>query len=173
MHHGVLSGQEKYGSPFALPIACRIRSCVILDLSNRLNSLTKGGDEVNQEFTAANIAMEFKNNRKVLTAIGDETRQAILMTLIQGSQHPGMRVGEIRLKTHLSRPAVSHHLKILKDVRIVSVRKEGTINYYRLDSESKLKSLKNLVSEIEKALSQCERDETGYENRKNGRSDNQ
>ncbi|MBX4148162.1 MULTISPECIES: ArsR/SmtB family transcription factor [Paenibacillus] len=59
--------------------------------------------------------MEFKNNQKVLIAIGDETRQAILKTLIEGPQNPGMRVGEIRLNTHLSRPAVSHHLKILKD----------------------------------------------------------
>lgn len=105
---------------------------------------------------AANIAIEFKNNQKVLAAIGDETRQAILMTMIQGQQNPGMRVGEIRAKTHLSRPAVSHHLKILKEAQIISVRKEGTINYYRLDSKSKLKLLKNLVNEIEKVLSLCE-----------------
>ncbi|MGE7826923.1 ArsR/SmtB family transcription factor [Paenibacillus sp. NPDC093718] len=110
---------------------------------------------MNQEI-AADIAKEFKNNQKVLIAIGDETRQAILKTLIEGPQNPGMRVGEIRLNTHLSRPAVSHHLKILKDAQIVSVRKEGTINYYRLDSKSKLQSLKNLVHEIERALLQCE-----------------
>ncbi len=93
---------------------------------------------------------------KGAVAIGDETRQAILKTLIEGPQNPGMRVGEIRLNTHLSRPAVSHHLKILKDAQIVSVRKEGTINYYRLDSKSKLQSLKNLVHVIERALLQCE-----------------
>lgn len=110
---------------------------------------------MNQEI-AADIAKEFKNNQKVLVAIGDETRQAILKTLIEGPQNPGMRVGEIRLNTHLSRPAVSHHLKILKDAQIVSVRKEGTINYYRLDSKSKLQSLKNLVHVIERALLQCE-----------------
>ncbi|WP_342436157.1 aldo/keto reductase [Paenibacillus sp. FSL L8-0436] len=73
----------------------------------------------------ANLTNEFKNNQKVLTAIGDETRQAILMTLIQGQQYPGMRVGEIKERTHLSRPAVSHHLRILKDAQIISVRKEG------------------------------------------------
>nr|WP_236883270.1 ArsR family transcriptional regulator [Clostridium botulinum] len=37
-------------------------------------------------------------------------------------------------KTHLSRPAVSHHLQILKRAEIVNVRKEGTKNYYYLDS---------------------------------------
>ncbi|MGG1637596.1 metalloregulator ArsR/SmtB family transcription factor [Paenibacillus sp. FSL K6-3182] len=105
--------------------------------------------------TVSNLAGEFKKNQKVLIAIGDETRQAILITLIQGQQHPGMRVGEIREKTHLSRPAVSHHLKILKEAEIISVLKEGTINYYRLDMQSKLKILKKLVQEIENALIQC------------------
>ncbi|MEK5238361.1 metalloregulator ArsR/SmtB family transcription factor [Paenibacillus sp. FSL L8-0470] len=104
----------------------------------------------------ANLTNEFKNNQKVLTAIGDETRQAILMTLIQGQQYPGMRVGEIKERTHLSRPSVSHHLRILKDAQIISVRKEGAKNYYRLDVTSKLKLLKNLVDEIEMLLSQCE-----------------
>ncbi|WP_144029048.1 ArsR/SmtB family transcription factor [Paenibacillus rigui] len=104
----------------------------------------------------ANLAAEFKKNQKVLTAIGDETRQAILMALIQGQQDPGMRVGEIKEKTHLSRPAVSHHLKILKEAQIISLRKEGTMNYYHLDAKSKLKSLKNLVDQIEMLLSQCE-----------------
>ncbi|MEK4259384.1 MULTISPECIES: ArsR/SmtB family transcription factor [unclassified Paenibacillus] len=105
---------------------------------------------------ADNLADEFKRNQKVLTAIGYETRQAILLALIQGQQVPGMRVGEIKEKTHLSRPAVSHHLKILKDAQIISVHKEGTINYYRLDAKSKLKLLKSLVGQIEILLSQCE-----------------
>ncbi len=101
------------------------------------------------------IAIEFKNNQKVLNAIGDETRQAILMALIQGPQKSGMRVGEIRVQTHLSRPAVSHHLKILKDAQIISVRKEGTRNFYRLDAGSKLMSLKTLVNEIDKLFEHC------------------
>ncbi|MCY9591008.1 ArsR/SmtB family transcription factor [Paenibacillus chitinolyticus] len=120
---------------------------------------------------AAAIAIEFKNNQKVLNAIGDETRQAILMALIQGTQNPGMRVGEIRVKTHLSRPAVSHHLKILKEAQIISVRKEGTLNYYRLDSASNLKLLKNLVNEIEKALAPCEEQASDQRTRLTGRGD--
>ncbi|PQP81604.1 ArsR family transcriptional regulator [Paenibacillus sp. PCH8] len=110
---------------------------------------------VEQEFSNT-IAIEFNNNLKVLNAIGDETRQAILMALIQGPQKSGMRVGEIRVQTHLSRPAVSHHLKILKDAQIISVRKEGTRNFYRLDAGSKLMSLKNLVNEIDKLFEHCE-----------------
>lgn len=104
------------------------------------------------------LASEFKNSLKVLNAVGAETRQAILMALLQGPQKPGMRVGEIRAITHFSRPAVSHHLKILIEAEIVSVRKEGTRNYYRLDSGSKLMLLKSLVNGLEKVLAQCERD---------------
>ncbi|AIQ29122.1 MULTISPECIES: ArsR/SmtB family transcription factor [unclassified Paenibacillus] len=111
---------------------------------------------VDQELVAA-LATEFRNSLKVLNAVGDETRQAILMALLQGPQNPGMRVGEIRVETHLSRPAVSHHLKILKEAQIISVRKVGTRNYYRLDTGSKLMLLKSLVSELEKALAQCDR----------------
>lgn len=116
----------------------------------------KGVISVDQELVAA-LATEFRNSLKVLNAVGDETRQAILLALLQGPQNPGMRVGEIRVETHLSRPAVSHHLKILKEAQIISVRKEGTRNYYRLDTGSKLMLLKSLVSELEKALAQCDR----------------
>ncbi|OPH62154.1 transcriptional regulator [Paenibacillus ferrarius] len=109
-----------------------------------------------KQLVTANLADEFIKNQKVLTAIGNETRQAILLAMIQGQQEPGMRVGEIKEETHLSRPAVSHHLRILKEAQIISVRKEGTINYYRLDTKSKLSLLKNLVEQIEILLSQCE-----------------
>jgi ArsR family transcriptional regulator len=91
------------------------------------------------------ITHEFKKNQSVLVAIGNETRQAILITLAQGS---GMRVGEISLKTHLSRPAISHHLKILKDAGIVSVHKDGTKNFYRIDAINKMESLRDLVEDV-------------------------
>ncbi|WP_261769315.1 metalloregulator ArsR/SmtB family transcription factor [Paenibacillus xylanexedens] len=125
---------------------------------------------VEQQFLNT-IATEFKNNQKVLNAIGDETRQALLLALIQGPQKTGMRVGEIRVQTHLSRPAVSHHLKILKDAQIISVHKEGTRNFYRLDAGSKLKSLKNLASEIDKLFEQCEEPATESRSRTNERDD--
>ena len=35
-------------------------------------------------------------------------------------------VGEITKQTHLSRPAVSHHLRILREAGIILMRKEGT-----------------------------------------------
>ncbi len=45
-------------------------------------------------------------------------------------------MGEITEKTHLSRSAVSHHQKILKDAGIIQVRHEGTKNYYFFDERA-------------------------------------
>lgn len=59
-----------------------------------------------------------------------------------------MRVGELTKETHLSRPAVSHHLKILKEANLVLMRKEGTMNFYTLNLESDVYTLKNLVEHI-------------------------
>ncbi|WP_139999786.1 ArsR/SmtB family transcription factor [Paenibacillus paridis] len=91
------------------------------------------------------IMHEFKKNQSLLIAIGNETRQAILITLAQGA---GMRVGEISTNTHLSRPAISHHLKILKDAGIVTVHKDGTKNFYRIDAKNKMQSLRDLVDDV-------------------------
>ncbi len=65
------------------------------------------------------------------SAIGNETRQAIVVSLMKAGPQ-GVRVGELTKDCHLSRPAVSHHLKILKDAGVAHIRKEGTMNYYYL-----------------------------------------
>lgn len=81
----------------------------------------------------ADLARRFGACAKVLTAIGDETRQHLIVEMMQMGKCSGVRVGEVTEKTNLSRPAVSHHLQILKDAGIVKVRKEGTKNYYYFD----------------------------------------
>lgn len=94
------------------------------------------------------IAEEFKQCRKAFTAIGDETRQQIILALLE-SDCNGIRVGEITKKTNLSRPAVSHHLQILKEVGMINMRREGTKNYYYMDSnERQWKQITQLMSHI-------------------------
>lgn len=82
------------------------------------------------------LAQEFQECRPVLCAIGDETRQLIIRVLIENCGTGGLRVGEIQNCTNISRAAVSHHLRILKDAGIINVRQEGTKNFYYLDSAS-------------------------------------
>lgn len=74
----------------------------------------------------------FSKCSKSIAAVGDETRQSIIIALMEGSVD-GMRVGAITKQTHLSRPAVSHHIKVLLDAEIASVRKVGTMNFYNLN----------------------------------------
>lgn len=82
------------------------------------------------------LAEEFEACRKTLLALGDENRQHLILEMMKMGRCCGVRVGEITEKTHLSRPAVSHHLRILKEAGIVGVRREGTKNYYYLDADA-------------------------------------
>ncbi len=69
------------------------------------------------------------NAQAILTALGDPTRQAILDLLLEGPQP----VGELAALLPVSRPAVSQHLKVLKEVGLVVDRQEGTRRVYRVD----------------------------------------
>lgn len=82
------------------------------------------------------LAAEFKECRKTLLALGNETRQYLLLEMMQMGECSGVRVGTIVERTSLSRPAVSHHLQILKGAGIVKMRREGTRNYYYLDADT-------------------------------------
>ena len=85
----------------------------------------------------------------MLTAIGDETRQHLILEMLKMGKCSGVRVAEIAEKTNLSRPAVSHHLQIMKNAGIVRVRKEGTKNYYYLDPAAEALDL--LISTLQLA----------------------
>lgn len=66
-----------------------------------------------------------------LGAVGDPTRRAILERLRNGP----CSVSELARGLPVSRPAVSQHLRVLKQAGLVSERKEGTRRIYRLDPE--------------------------------------
>jgi DNA-binding transcriptional ArsR family regulator len=65
----------------------------------------------------------------MMTALGDPTRQAIFDRLSDGPRP----VGELAAGLPVSRPAVSQHLKVLKDVGLVVDRREGTRRLYQVD----------------------------------------
>lgn len=90
------------------------------------------------------IKEDFRNVQSILTVVGDETRQQILLVLMETYCNTGMRVTEITARTHLSRPAVSHQLRILKDLGLVKYRSEGTKNYYYIDVSHNRKMFGNM-----------------------------
>lgn len=75
------------------------------------------------------LAEEFRGLQRLFAALGDETRQRIFLALLE-SEQMGLRAGELAERTHLSRPAVSHHLRVLREAGAVSLHREGTRNYY-------------------------------------------
>jgi len=65
----------------------------------------------------------------VLDAIGDRTRRAVLDRLRDGP----LPVVEIARNLPVSRPAVSQHLKVLKEAGLVSDRPQGARRVYQID----------------------------------------
>lgn len=64
-----------------------------------------------------------------MAALGDPTRRAIFERLAGGPRS----VGELASGLPVSRPAVSQHLRVLKEAGLVSDRRAGTRRIYRLD----------------------------------------
>lgn len=100
------------------------------------------------------LAAEFKGCQKVLMALGDENRQHLILEMMQMWECSGVRVGEITRRTHLSRPAVSHHLQILKDAGLIKMRREGTKHFYYLDADTE--AMNRLLHMLEHAKSVME-----------------
>ena len=65
------------------------------------------------------------------TALGDPTRRAIFERLADRPRP----VGELARELPVSRPAVSQHLKVLKQARLVVEQQAGNRRIYRLDPE--------------------------------------
>jgi DNA-binding transcriptional ArsR family regulator len=69
------------------------------------------------------------NQLQALDVLGDPTRRAIFELLVDGP----VAVGELAGRLPVSRPAVSQHLKVLKEAGLVSDRPDGTRRLYELD----------------------------------------
>jgi len=67
-----------------------------------------------------------------LDAIGDPTRRAILARLKDGP----LPVGELAADFPISRPAISQHLRILKDADLVIDRAQGNRRLYELNPQA-------------------------------------
>ena len=67
----------------------------------------------------------------VWDALGDPTRRAIFERLAERPRP----VGELASELPVSRPAVSQHLKVLKDARLVIDQRAGTRRIYHVDPD--------------------------------------
>jgi DNA-binding transcriptional ArsR family regulator len=66
--------------------------------------------------------------------LGDPVRRRILELLADGEQASGAVTAVIRKEFGISQPAVSQHLRVLRDSGFATVRADGTRRLYALDS---------------------------------------
>lgn len=78
------------------------------------------------------IPKEWRTISRAFTALGDEHRQRILLTFEPGER---LNVGQIVEVSTLSRSAVSHHLKLLREAGVLASEKVGKEVYYRVDKD--------------------------------------
>jgi len=69
----------------------------------------------------------------VFDALAEPVRRQILELLAGGEQSAGTVVTGLQARTPISQPAVSQHLKVLREAGLVTVRADGTRRVYALD----------------------------------------
>ncbi len=81
-------------------------------------------------------------NSTLLKALGDENRQYIILILGREGE---MCVTSLSSYFDIARPSISHHLKVLKEAKIVVHRKEGKEIFYSLNHRYITRSLNNIL----------------------------
>ena len=88
----------------------------------------------------------FKECTPIFLILADENRQKILIELAKFDR---LNVSQLDEKIKLSRPAISHHLKLLKVAGLIDSEKVGTENFYFMTIKDTVESLKGLINVIE------------------------
>jgi DNA-binding transcriptional ArsR family regulator len=91
------------------------------------------------------IPREWRTISRAFTALGDEHRQRILLTFEPGERLNVRQLVEI---STLSRTAVSHHLKVLREARVLESEKVGKEVYFWVDKQFLEESLDAVLSYI-------------------------
>jgi ArsR family transcriptional regulator, arsenate/arsenite/antimonite-responsive transcriptional repressor len=96
--------------------------------------------------TLEEVLTSFRACAPLFQAMGDPARQDIIMML---AEHERLNVNAIAERMTLSRPAVSHHLKVLLAANLVKLERESRENYYSLALDDALATLRRLVEQAE------------------------
>ncbi|MFC8801438.1 ArsR/SmtB family transcription factor [Promicromonospora sp. NPDC057138] len=69
----------------------------------------------------------------VFEALGDPVRRRLLELLAPGEQPAGALVTALQARVRITQPAISQHLRVLREAGLVRVRAEGTRRLYAVD----------------------------------------
>ncbi len=98
------------------------------------------------DITLDDVLLSFRACAPVFAALGDKYRQDIIMLLAQ-DEH--LNVNQIAERMPLSRPAISHHLKVLLQAGLITLERVSRENFYSLTLDSALADLRRLVEQAE------------------------
>ena len=84
-------------------------------------------------------------------AMSDEYRQQLIMDIAEAGRE-GINVSNLSAKSKLSRPAISHHIKVLKDSGMIKPKKIGTQIFYQLNLSENFKTVSELITSMENIL---------------------
>jgi len=90
--------------------------------------------------------VEDRKIMRMLDAMKDPIRMQIVFLLIKNVR---TNVGGIAAQFQITRPAISHHLRVLKDAEVVTSEKKGQEVYYSANSHAIAESLRKLADRIE------------------------
>lgn len=96
--------------------------------------------------TLNDVLLSFRACAPVFNALGDKYRQDIVMLLAQDER---LNVNQIAERMPLSRPAISHHLKVLMQAHLIALERVSRENFYSLTLDSALADLRRLVEQAE------------------------
>ena len=102
---------------------------------------------MNTDYTRQ-IPDPWRNMSRIFRALGDEHRQRILLTFDKGER---LNVGQLVSVSTLSRSAVSHHLKILRDAGVLESRKEGKEVFFWINRDTLDESISAILSYIKES----------------------
>ena len=91
------------------------------------------------------IPGEWKAMSRVFSALGDEHRQRILLLFDRGER---LNVGQIAEVSTLSRSAVSHHLKILREAGVLDSEKIGKEVFFWINRAWLEQALGNVLAYV-------------------------
>ena len=105
-----------------------------LQVNSEMESHTESETEQQPELQTGAEGSRFskeleKDLVKVFKLLADETRLRILMFLLN---HDELHVSALCEKLSQSQPAVSHHLALLRDAKMLEARRDGKHNFYSL-----------------------------------------
>jgi ArsR family transcriptional regulator, arsenate/arsenite/antimonite-responsive transcriptional repressor len=98
--------------------------------------------------TLNDVLKSFRKCAPIFQALGDQARQDIIMLLAENER---LNVTAIAEQMHLSRPAVSHHLKVLLQTGLLKLQRESRENFYSLELDQALAQLRLLVEQAEES----------------------